>query len=167
MRQLKFILFASIFLCSCKSPNKTFSGSKLSKEARISNDISLTDEKYLSELTEQVIKKLIEDQLCVSVKQIKYDTNKSIVKETGRHPVIEETEIRINRATKINVMDSIHHMANCVTGMVVKGKSTISTKIKTEEKQEKEIGLKEWQKALMIIGGLVFVGFIVFRFIKI
>ena len=163
MKQLIFILLACVCLFSCKSPQKAVSSSKLNQETNISNDVSSSDENRVQELTDQIIKRIISERLDVGVKSIKYDTEKPVDSITGKHPVSEETEIKIRRETEVNETDNIHQETDSIRTV----KETDNSQVKTESKEEKETGLKGWQKALMVIGGTVIIGFVVFIIIKI
>jgi hypothetical protein len=154
-------------LLSCKSPQKVVSGSKLNQETNISNDISSSDESRVKELIDQVIKRLINERLNVDVQNIKYDTEKPVDSITGKNPVSEETKINIRRETEANETNSIHQETDSVSAVKIKDNSQAVIKTKTETKEEKETGLKGWQKALMTVGGLVIIGFVVFIIIKI
>lgn len=162
-----FILLACVCLFSCKSSQKTVSSSKLNQETNISNDVSSSDENRVQELTDQIIKRIISERLDVGVKNIKYDTEKPVDSITGKHPVSEETEIKIRRETEVNETDSIHQETDSIRTVKKTDNSQVVVKTKTESKEEKETGLKGWQKALMAVGGTVIIGFVVFIIIKI
>ncbi len=167
MKHLIFILFVCIFLLSCKSRQKSISTSELNQETNISNDISLSDYKQLSGLTDQVIKKLVNEQLNIGIKQTKYDTDKPVVEGTEKYPVIEETEISINRKADMKETDSIHLEMNNVCAIKLDDNSDITTKITVKTKEKKETGLNDWQKLLMTVGGLFIIGFFISIIIKI
>ncbi len=167
MRLLMFILLISSFLVSCKSPQKSVSSSKIDQETSARNDVSLTENIRLSELTDQIIQRLVSERLNVGVKQIKYDTDKPVNKETGRHPVVEEIEIGISKETEVYETDSIRQKIEGISTVELTDQSATNTKIKAEIREEKETGLKNWQKVLAIIGGLAVFGFVVFMIIKI
>jgi hypothetical protein len=154
-------------LFSCGSPQKTVSSSKLNRETNISNNLSSSDENRVQELTDQIIKRIINERLDVGVKNVKYDTEKPVDSITGKHPVSEETEIKIRRETEVNETDSIHQETDSIRTVKETDNSQVVVKTKTESKEEKETGLKGWQKILMVIGGTVIIGFVVFIIIKI
>ena len=79
------------------------------------NHLNISGKECLSEITDQIIQKMINDKLSIGVKQTKYDTDKPTTGESGKHPVVEEFEIRINRETKIYNTDSICHRAERVS----------------------------------------------------
>jgi len=167
MKNLIFILLACVCLFSCKTPQKTVSDSKMNQEIKIDNDISSSDENRLKELTDQIIKRLINEQLNIDIKNVKYDTDKPADSISGKHPVSEETDIKINRKTAVNETDSIHQEKDSVSINKAKDNSNITVKTKSEIKEEKQTGLSDLQKKLMAVGVLSIVGIIVFVIIKI
>lgn len=166
MKQLVFIIL-SLLVLSCKSPQKMVSNSKQNQETQINNDISLTDDKHLKELTDQIIKRLFNERLNIDIQNIKYDTKKPVDSITGKHPVSEETNININRETNVNETDSIHQETDSVSVTKTKDNSQIAVKTKTETKEEKQIGLSGLQKKLIAVGVFSIIGLIIFIIIKI
>lgn len=166
---MKYLILLLTFLClvSCKSPQKIISNSKLSKETNANNDISLNDVTRMSELTDQIIKKLIDERLNIDIKQIKYDTDKPIIEKTGKHPVVEEIEFGFNKETKVYETDSISQKTEYTSNIEFHDNSEQDTKIKIETSEEKETGLKKWQKILISIGGLTIGGLVIFLITKI
>lgn len=166
MKQLVFIIL-SLLVLSCKSPQKMVSNSKQNQETQINNDISLTDDKHLKELTDQIIKRLFNERLNIDIQNIKYDTEKPVDSITGKHPVSEETNININRETNVNETDSIHQETDSVSVSKTKDNSQIAVKTKTETKEEKQTGLSGLQKKLIAVGVFSIIGLIIFIIIKI
>ena len=166
MKHLIFIL-ACVCLFSCKSQQKTVSSSKLNQEAKINNDILLTDDTRLKELTDQIIKRLFNERLDIDIQKIKYDTEKPVDPITGKHPVSEVSNININRETNVNETDSIHQETDSVSTTKTKDNSQIAVKTKIDTKEEKEPGLNSLQKKLIAVGVFSIIGFIVFIIIKI
>lgn len=166
MKQLVFIIL-SLLVLSCKSPQKMVSNSKQNQETQINNDISLTDDKHLKELTDQIIKRLFNERLNIDIQNIKYDTEKPVDSITGKHPVSEETNININRETNVNETDSIHQETDSVSVTKTKDNSQIAVKTKTETKEEKQTGLSGLQKKLIAVGVFSIIGLIIFIIIKI
>lgn len=143
------------------------SNSKQNQETQINNDILLTDDKHLKELTDQIIKRLFNERLNIDIQNIKYDTEKPVDSITGKHPVSEETNININRETNVNETDSIHQETDSVSVTKTKDNSQIAVKTKTETKEEKQIGLSGLQKKLIAVGVFSIIGLIIFIIIKI
>lgn len=166
MKQLVFIIL-SLLALSCKSPQKMVSNSKQNQETQVNNDISLTDDKHLKELTDQIIKRLFNERLNIDIQNIKYDTEKPVDSITGKHPVSEETNININRETNVNETDSIHQETDSVSVTKTKDNSQIAVKTKTETKEEKQTGLSGLQKKLIAVGVFSIIGLIIFIIIKI
>lgn len=166
MKRLVFIIL-SLLVLSCKSPQKVVSNSKQNQETQINSDVSLTDDKHLKELTDQIIKRLFNERLNIDIQNIKYDTEKPVDSITGKHPVSEETNININRETNVNATDSIHQETDSVSVTKTKDNSQIAVKTKTETKEEKRNGLSGLQKILIAVGVFSIIGFIVFIIIKI
>lgn len=166
MKQLVFIILFLLVL-SCKSPQKMVSNSKQNQETQVNNDISLTDDKHLKELTDRIIKRLFNERLNIDIKNIKYDTEKPVDSITGKHPVSEEKNININRETNVNETDSIHQEMDSVSVTKTKDNSQIAVKTKTETKEEKQTGLSGLQKKLIAVGIFSIIGLIIFIIIKI
>lgn len=143
------------------------SNSKQNQETQVNNDISLTDDKHLKELTDQIIKRLFNERLNIDIQNIKYDTEKPVDSITGKHPVSEETNININRETNVNETDSIHQETDSVSVTKTKDNSQIAVKTKTETKEEKQTGLSGLQKKLIAVGVFSIIGLIIFIIIKI
>lgn len=143
------------------------SNSKQNQETQVNNDISLTDDKHLKELTDQIIKRLFNERLNIDIQNIKYDTEKPVDSITGKHPVSEETNININRETNVNETDSIHQETDSVSVTKTKDNSQIAVKTKTETKEEKQTGLSGLQKKLITVGIFSIIGLIIFIIIKI
>lgn len=143
------------------------SNSRQNQETQVNNDISLTDDKHLKELTDQIIKKLFNERLNIDIQNIKYDTEKPVDSITGKHPVSEETNININRETNVNETDSIHQETDSVSVTKTKDNSQIAVKTKTETKEEKQTGLSGLQKKLIAVGIFSIIGLIIFIIIKI
>jgi hypothetical protein len=167
MKHLIFILLACVCLLSCKTPQKTVSDSKMNQEIKMDNDVSSSDENRLTELTDQIIKRLISEQLNIDIKNVRYDTEKPADSITGKHPVSEETDIKINRKTTVNETDSTHQEKDSVSMTKTEDNSNIIVKTKSETKEEKQTGLSDLQRKLMAIGVLSIIGIIVFVIIKI
>ena len=164
MKHLILILLA-LCLFSCKTAQKTVSGAKLNEEINISNDVS--DEKQINDLADRVIQRIINEETEISIENVKYDTEKpdSI---TGKYPISEETKIRIRTEISVNEIDSAHQ--EVVSVAKINDNSQIVSATKIETKEEKQIGLKGWQKTLITIGGIVIAGaflFIAFKICKI
>lgn len=167
MKQLVFILLSCVCLFSCKSPQKAVSSSILNQETNISNDISSFDENRVQELTDQIVKRIINERLNVDIKNVKYDTEKPVDSITGKHPVSEETEINIHKETNTNETDSIHQERDSISVIETKDYSQITVKTKTEMKESKKVGLSSLQNKLIVVGVFSIIGFVVFIIIKI
>jgi len=154
-------------LSSCKSPQKTVSASKLDQTTNISNDILSSDEKQSKELTDRMMKLLINEQLNVDIKNVKYDTEKPADSITGKHPVSEITDIKINRKTNVNKSDSTHNETDSVSAIKAKDNSKEIIKTKSETKETKQTGLSALQRNLIAAGIISIIGFIIFIIIKI
>ena len=165
---MKYLMVLLIFLCfiSCKSAQKTVTSSELSNTTNIANDISLMEGVHISELTDQIIKKLINEQLNIGFKQIKYDTDKPMVGETGKYPVVEEIEIAINRETGISQTDSIRRKTDGKSTVKLNDYSKIKSELKVETKEIKDTGLKKWKNTLIIIGLSIIIGFLFSLYLK-
>ncbi|MDR1455600.1 MAG: hypothetical protein LBJ01_08115 [Tannerella sp.] len=166
MKHLIFILVALLPL-SCKTPGKTVSGSKLNRETVIDNDMLLTYDRSVEELTGRIVKRLFDEQLNIDIRNVRYDTEKPVDSITGKHPVSEETGIRINRKTGAGETDSIWRKTDDIFTVKTSDNSRMAVKVQTESKEERKTGLEGWQKALMAAGIIAIIGFVVFITVKI
>ena len=154
-------------LSSCRSPQKVVSASKQSVETSINNDVTASSESRLKELTDQVAQMFFNEYLNVHIENIKYDTTKPVDSISGKHPVAEETKINVQKETKAAETDSTHRETESVSAAETKDNSQAAVKVSVETKEEKQAGLKGWQKLLIDVGGLAIVGFIIFITYKI
>jgi len=164
---LFFVLLFFMVFSSCKSPQKTVSGSKLNQTTNISNDVSSSDEKQFKERIDQIIKRLIIDELNIEVKNVKYDTEKPVDSTTGKHPVSEEMNVKVNRQTNVNETDSIRKSTDSISALKTNDNSNTTVKTKSETKETKQTGLSALQKNLIAAGIISIIGFIIFIIIKI
>ena len=173
MKNLKTIsrlilaVFITVFVLGCKSPQKVVSDSKQKEETSINNDTSSDEEKRTMELTDRIVKQIVNEQLNIGIKSIKYDTEKPVDSVTGKHPVSEETLIKVRKKTETNETDSIRQEEYSVSSVQIRDNSQIKTKSETVKREEKETELERWKKALIAIGTFCLVGFIIFIIIKI
>lgn len=166
MKHLIFILI-SVLLFSCKSPQKAVSELKQKEDIAINNDITVSDDKHLAELTDKIMQRIIKDRMNIGVKNTKYDTDKPVDPATGKHPVKEENEININKETDVQEMENIHKEKDSVSSVQTQDNSQIKAKTDIKTKASTETGLKWWQKAFIAIGAFCLIGFSVWLFIKI
>jgi len=149
-------------LSSCRSPQKVVSASKQSVETSINNDVTASSESRLKELTDRIAQMFFNEYLNVHIENIKYDTTKPVDSISGKHPVVEETKINVQKETKAIETDSAHRETESVSAAEIKDNSRAAAKMSVETKEERKTGLKGWQKALIDVGGLIIVGFIIF-----
>lgn len=166
MKYIVFILYFFV-LVSCKTRQKIVSNSKVNKETSYVKDITKINETHLSELTDSVINKLLNEQTDIKLKQTKYDTDKPINKETGKYPVKEENHINIHKEAEIKEKGNIHMVKDSFTEIQTMDKSHVNDTIQSKTEEKKEIGWNTWHKALMllVLGGLI--GVIIYIIIKI
>ncbi|MDR2954398.1 MAG: hypothetical protein LBV43_04890 [Prevotella sp.] len=151
MKHLIFILIP-VLLFSCKSPQKMVSDLKQKEDIAINNDITVSDDKHLFDLTEKIMQRITKDRMNIGIKNTKYDTDKPADPITGKHPVKEENEININKQTDVQETESIHHEKDSVSSVQTQDHSQIKAKTEIKTKEEKESGLKWWQKMFIAIG---------------
>lgn len=166
MKHLIFILI-SVLLFSCKSPQKAVSELKQKEDIAINNDITVSDDKHLVELTDRIMQRIIKDRMNIGIKNTKYDTDKPVDPATGKHPVKEENEININKETDVQETENIHQEKDSVSSVQTQDNSQIKTKTEIKTKEEKQTGLKWWQKMFIAIGASCLIGFSIWLFIKI
>ena len=149
MRNIIYIILV-LLLSSCRVAQNVVE-SKLDEKIEIKNDVSIVDDSRLSEITDQIVSKIINEQLNIKIKQIHYDTDKPIDESSGKHPISEETEISINKQTDVSEVENKHQENNSIASLEIQDNSekVVTTK---QEIIEKRAGLKGWQKGLMLIG---------------
>ena len=162
MRSSIVILSVFILFYSCNSLRKSISSSELNQEASVRNDILLTEDKRLSEITGRVSESVINELLSVDIVHKKYDTEKSVDKETKKYPVSEETILTIKKNKDMNVTDSTYQRVNSTSVIDFGDYSYTDTKMRVETIEEKESILKKYLKLSLMICGVFFV-FIIFR----
>jgi len=160
-----FIVLMFLMFASCKSPQKITNNSKQKQEIKIENDISSFDEKRMKEQIDRLIKKMFSEQLSVDIKNIKYDTTLP-VDSTGKHPVAEETDVKIKRKTDISETDSTHQEKDSISATKIDDNSTSSVKTNSEIKEEKKVGLNDLQKKMIGAGVFSFLLLAFFIIIK-
>jgi len=149
------------------TPQKMFSDSKLKQDVNAQNDMSTSDERQTKERIYRLLKRLIDDELAIDVKNVKYDTGKPVDTGTGKPPVAEETDIKINRKTTVNEADSTRREKDSVSAAKTEDKSNTAVKTNAETKYEKQTGLSDLQKKLIGIGIFSIAVLVVFIIIKI
>jgi len=167
MKHLVFILLIFSCLISCKSPQKVVSESKVNQETKLNNDMSSSEDKRVKDLTEQIITLIIHERLNVDFENIRYDTEKPVDSVTGKHPVVEETKINVQKDTSVNKTDSIRNETDSISTVITKDNSQTTVKTKVETKEEKQTGLNGLQKKLIAAGIFSIIGFIAFFLYKI
>lgn len=166
MKHLIFILI-SVLLFSCKSSQKAVSEVKQKEDIALNNDITVSDDKHVAELTDRIMQRIIKDRINIGIKNTKYDTDKPIDTATGKHPVKEENEININEETDGHETENIHQEKDSASSVQTQDNSQIKAKTETKTKEIKETGLKWWQKTSIAIGSSFLIGFSIWLFIKI
>jgi len=156
-----------VMLSSCRSPQKVVSTSKQSVETGINNDVTVSSESRLKELTDRIAQMFFNEYLNVHIENIRYDTTKPVDSLSGKHPVAEETKINVQKETKAVETDSTHRETESASTMAAKDNSQAAVKVNVETKEEKQTGLKAWQIGLIDVGGLIIVGFIIFIIYKV
>lgn len=150
MKHLALILLSLMFV-SCKAPQNTLNETRTKEDINIQNDIHLLNAHDLSVITDQMMKKLLNEKLNVNVNQKKYDTNKPVDPETGKHPLLEENDINISKETNQEEETNIHQVKNSVATSEMANQSKIKAKVDNQTIEKKEDRLKTWQKWLIVI----------------
>lgn len=164
MRYLFLILTCVLF--SCKTPQKTSSVIKQQEQTDISNRISLNTENSWYELTEQELRRLINERYRVKISQVIYDTEKPVDSLTQKHPVKEEIDIVIEMNTEMDETGQISLESIRGEKTELAENTEFKSEVQTEIKESKSVGLNDIQKGLIIIGVCSIVGVIVFVVIK-
>lgn len=151
MKNLLIILFF-LMLCSCRTPQKTSSDLQYKNNLSIKNDIELSEETYVNELTERIINRLQKDRLNINIQKTLYDTDKPADPSTGNHPIKEETNIQISKETEKEETDSTHTELLSGSSVDVDDNSRIEQKDTLKSSQQSESGLSSLQKFLMAVG---------------
>lgn len=165
MKYLIFILILVLF--SCKSPQKAVSELKQKEDIAINNDITVADNKIMSEIADRIMQRITKDRMNIGIKNTKYDTDKAVDPATGKHPVTEENEININKETDVQETENIHQEKDSVSSIQSSDNSQIDKHLELEKEETKEIGLEWWQKLFIVIGASCLIGFSIWLFIKI
>ena len=166
MKHLIFILIP-VLLFSCKSPQKAVSELKQKDDIAINNNITVSDDKTMSELADWFMQRIIKDRMNIGIKNTKYDTDKPVDPTTGKHPVKEENEININKETEVKETQNSHQKKENTSSVKTKDKSKTKAETQIQLKEEKETGLKWYQKMFIAIGASCLIGFFIWLFIKI
>jgi hypothetical protein len=153
-------------LFSCKTPQKTSSVIKQQEQTDISNRISLNTENSWYELTEQELRRLINERYRVKISQVIYDTEKPVDSLTQKHPVKEEIDIVIEMNTEMDETGQISLESIRGEKTELAENTEFKSEVQTEIKESKSVGLNDIQKGLIIIGVCSIVGVIVFVVIK-
>lgn len=160
MKNILFILF-SVLVFSCKAPQNTIVESNLKEENNIQKDVLTLDAHDLSVLTDQVIRKMLNEKLNININQKKYDTDKPVNPETGLHPLKEENDININKETDVQEDSEHHQVTDSIASSLVKDESVEKNKKNIQVNETKKQGLSKVEKILLGFG-LMVVGVIVF-----
>ena len=167
MKRIIYILtFSVIILTGCRTPQKTVINSKLNQETSICNDNTLTKVQQASEITDEVIRKIINDELDIDIKQVKYDTNKP-VDETGKHPVLEESNIQVKKRNEVQEVDSLKRVKDSASAFQAVDKSQLNTVIEKVEETSKKTGVKPIYSVLCVTGLMTLVLFVMWIIFKI
>ena len=166
MRNIVYIIFAILLLSSCKVAQKAVTEFKLDEDIEVNNDISIRDDNWLSEITDQIISRIVSEQLNIQIKKVRYDTDKPVDEESGKHPVSEETDININKQTDINETENKRQENNSITSFELQDNSEKTISTKQEITEERRVGLTGLQKGLIFIGLLSVIAVILYIIIK-
>lgn len=159
------IIFLSLLLFGCKAPQITLSETKTKEDINIQNDIHLMNAHDLSVITDQVMKKLLNEKLNININQKKYDTDKPVNPETGHHPLKEENDINISKETNQEEETNIHQEKDSVATSELVDQSKIKAKVDNQTIDKKEDRLKTWQKWAIAIG-LIAASITIYRIFK-
>jgi hypothetical protein len=149
MKHLIFILIPALLL-SCKSPQKTVTELKQQNDVAINNDIAVTDDKHLAELTERILQRIINERLNIDIKQTKYDTDKPADPVTGKHPVKEENDINIKKEKDQKETETNYQEKDSTSSVQTIDKSQLTDRTKAEIKHTDEVKGTGWKKGLMV-----------------
>ncbi|NDW17766.1 hypothetical protein D0T53_02405 [Dysgonomonas sp. 216] len=155
------LIIISLMVFSCKAPQSTVVESKLKEENNIQKDVLMLDAHDLSVISDQVMKKLMNEKLNININQKKYDTEKPMNPETGLHPLKEENDININKETDVQEESEHHQVTDSVASSVIKDGSVEKSKKDIQIEETKKPGLSMIEKILLGFG-LMVVGVIVF-----
>lgn len=167
MKQIIYILtFSVIILTGCRAPQKTVTNTKLNQETSICNDNTFTKVQQASEITDEVIRRIINEELDVDIKQVKYDTSKP-ANETGKHPVLEENNIQIKNRKEVQEADSLKRVKYSASAFQAVDKSQVNTTIDQAEETSKRTGLSPFYSVLCAAGLMALVLFVMWVISKI
>lgn len=164
MKYLGLVLLLMMFM-TCKVPQSTLNETQTKEDINIQNDIHLLNTHDLSVITDQVMKKLLNEKLNINVNQKKYDTDKPVNPKTGKHPLLEENDINISKETNQEEETNIHQEKDSVGTSEMVDQSKIKAKVDNQTIEKKEDRLSALQKWLIVIG-LVAASITLYRIFK-
>lgn len=137
---------------SCKT-QKTSLKTQSETQSISQKDIALTKYDSIQELTNRIINRLISEQLNIEIKQIKYDTDKPAITETGKSPIKEERNISVTKKAAVQEKESIQQQKEEVSTESKKDNSLLISKEKTNVKEKTSSSNNT--KIITIITGIV------------
>ena len=154
-----YILLAlcAVFLTACKAPKNITTDTNVKEQKAIENNISLLETKDFEEYIKQVLHSFFNEKLNINITQTKYDTDKPTDSGTGKPPVKEVNNILISKETDVKQLETTNKETSENTVSQLEDKSKDKSKIEVKEKTETKIGLKGWQKILIIIGAVALI----------
>jgi len=165
---MKYMSIALLFvLFSCKTPQQSTSVIKQQEAINTNSHLSLIDENVLYEFSEQELIRLINEKFTVKIKQIKYDTSKPVDTLTQRPPILEETDIVIEKDSEMTEIENTNiELFNEQKTDVDENKEAAQT-INTETKEKTKSGLSNIQKGFMTLGVIMIVSIVIFIVVKV
>jgi predicted RND superfamily exporter protein len=162
----RLLPIAVLVLFSCRTPESVRSVMKEQVQAEMINRIALNEDAVRSELTEQELVRLISERYKVSIRQVKYDTDRPVDSLTGKHPVKEETVTVIEKDTETNESEKVNRCVAESRKTEADAIAELTETVHTELTEKRKTGLNGLQKGLMYAGGLSILLILIFVIIK-
>lgn len=161
MKNVLIILFSVLLLLSCKAQQNQSIERKAKEDISVQHDLLKLDTHDLSVLTDQIIRKMLNEQLNININQKKYNTDKPVNAETGLHPLEEENDINITKQTEETEETELHQEADSTSTSLTKDQGTEQIENESQDVEKQESKFSKIEKTLLGFG-LMVVGVILF-----
>ena len=166
-KTIYLLLLFSAILVNCRAPKILTTNTELKEQKDIENNISLIEALTVDQIIDQAMQKFFNEKLNVNINNKVYDTEKATDPETGKPPLIAETNINLSKETNETIAETVKTETTEMADSQLEDKSTDKSKIDSSEKTKTKTGLATWQKVLIVIGFSCVIGLILFIVSKI
>lgn len=162
---LMSFLFLLATASACK-PQKMLSDSKINQEIKTNNDVYSAEDRLMQERIDRLMRRLVYEELIIDQHTTKYNTDAPVDTITGRHPVSEQTDLKISRNTTVNETDSTHKQSAAASSVKTADKSNMSVKTKSELKEENHSILDDLEDVATAFSILLIIGLVIYIIVK-